>query len=285
MATKFDVDKWVHDVAISRVDMFYPTLVSKEIGLPLQEVFERLMILVSVGHVYVKWEVRCHTYGCHRTLFWMNTPAEKLGEIICCDFCGEEIEIDFHNVFPVFGVTSDYKVSIKKNNDATKRRFQRSSQPISFANLLSPEVLQMIQRLYPDDYTKVFIQINQGDGIMSEKVTKIGDNFTNKGIVSTGDYNVNTVNINEQKMQEFHKLTDEFLQSIDRSDIEMRKKEQLRECVQSIADEVSKNEPKKATIGMMLQGLDLIIKPTELGPALEKWEQWINWITNNIIGG
>lgn len=131
MATKFEVDEWVHRVANTRVSMFYPTIVSKQTGLPLENVFERLLDLSKIGQLIVKWEVICPNYSCHRKLFVMDSLGERLGEVLNCYYCGEEVEVTLDNIFPIFGISPEFRDTKKKQrNDSiqySSNRFKHTS--------------------------------------------------------------------------------------------------------------------------------------------------------------
>lgn len=114
MSDFYDVDTWVEEIAQYRIKRFYPTIVSKDTGLPLQVVFSRLLELVQSRILFVKWEIRCTNYGCSRVMIEADKPSAFLGKSIECEFCGEEVQITVQNIFPVFGIVEGYKESVKK---------------------------------------------------------------------------------------------------------------------------------------------------------------------------
>jgi len=118
MASIWDIDDWVEEIASMDVKKFYPTAVAKDTGLPLQVVFEHLLSLTNSGKIILLWEIRCPNYECVRNIITTDNPSLYIGKIIDCRICGEEIEVTQNIIFPVFKVAPDYKdrVRQKKTN-------------------------------------------------------------------------------------------------------------------------------------------------------------------------
>lgn len=111
MATKWDIDKWVERKSLSLIKAFYPTLVAKELGLPLHVVFERLLELVEDQRLILKWEVRCE--DCLYTIEVLDYFPAIGEEYYCSDICGEYVKIDSDSIFPIFELDPFYKKAIQ----------------------------------------------------------------------------------------------------------------------------------------------------------------------------
>jgi len=108
MATIWMVDRAVDEIAMSRIQRFYPTLVAKRTGLPVEVVFERLLQLSIDGKLKLKWEVRCP--NCFRNIIVYDQLPE-LKDIIYDCVCGEEVEISRELIFPAFEIDEGYRLS------------------------------------------------------------------------------------------------------------------------------------------------------------------------------
>jgi hypothetical protein len=99
----------------------------------------------------------------------------------------------------------------------------------------------------------------------------------NNGIISVGDNNNNSVNISNQQSQEFDHLTKRLLDEIKKYDLVENEKENLVNHVKTVAEQVKSEKPNNSIIDLLLKGMDMVIKPVELGPA---FIQWVSWIKN-----
>ncbi|CEP67906.1 Uncharacterized [Moorella glycerini] len=123
MATVWDVDEWVRSISSLPIVSFYPTAVAKATGLPLTDVFNRLLYLVNDGKLRLLWEIRCPNYDCVRTLEIVDDPKKIIGKSIYCTSCGEEIEeISSDNIFPAFQISPEYKARVIKKKRLTAER-------------------------------------------------------------------------------------------------------------------------------------------------------------------
>jgi len=129
MTIQWDIDDAVADIAASRIIRFYPTYVAKVTGLPLSEVFERLLMLAKDGKLQLRWEIRCPRDGCARAVEIVDSMP-SLSDIVMECVCGEDIDVTGDLVFPVFEVCSDYKERLAQQVD------HGSKKKHSMANLL-----------------------------------------------------------------------------------------------------------------------------------------------------
>ncbi len=123
MATEWDIDDQIKYLAVLPIKRFYPTIVAKQTGLPLQVVFEYLLELASreKPKLQLKWEIRCPNYYCARTLYVLDSFPTNLDETIYCKYCGKEFNLSIDIIFPAFIITPEYKNYIKENTK--KKRY------------------------------------------------------------------------------------------------------------------------------------------------------------------
>lgn len=107
MTGKWDVNEWIDEVAASPVYRFYPTSVTKDTSLPLDEVFGYLLEAVKDGRLNLYWEIRCTNLECVRSVS-INPDKAETGDVTC-SICGEEIDITPDIVFPIFEITPEYR--------------------------------------------------------------------------------------------------------------------------------------------------------------------------------
>ncbi|QYY44801.1 hypothetical protein ACKE5C_19020 (plasmid) [Aneurinibacillus thermoaerophilus] len=150
-----EVDVFVNRVANSQVKHFYPTAAAKYTGLPLHLVFERLLKLVDSKKLVLKWEIRCPSYGCGRTVDTTDKLADKVGEELQC-VCGEDIEVITDIIFPVFELNPEYKEHIKKKGSSRtlvlrEKRITSPGTPVSLSSkeLVSQDSKALLEKHAP----------------------------------------------------------------------------------------------------------------------------------------
>lgn len=110
----------VNDLAVSKLNKFYPTYVSKATSLPLDITFKYLSEMAKKGRITLSWELSCEE--CYRTLKTVEDVIPILNDELICKYCGEETTFNRDNIFPVFYINEAYKkqqqnnVQVKKKN-------------------------------------------------------------------------------------------------------------------------------------------------------------------------
>jgi hypothetical protein len=113
--SKFDIDSYVEQLASNKnIKSFYPTVISKELGIPFPEVFSRLSELVSIGYIKLKYEIRCDFDS--NCIEIVDDYSDILGSIIECDQCGEDISITLENIIPIYYINPEYRDTLKKKS-------------------------------------------------------------------------------------------------------------------------------------------------------------------------
>ncbi|CVK21915.1 hypothetical protein [Sporomusa sphaeroides] len=126
MALVWKIDEVVNEIALWPVKKFYPTLIAKRTGLPIDTVFTRLLELTKDHKLCVKWELRCPGDNCARTLLVLDEKAVKLRDVFCqyCghDFCeGDDGDV-YDYIYPAFEVCKDYKEYLRQLDLQTKKK-------------------------------------------------------------------------------------------------------------------------------------------------------------------
>jgi len=109
----------VNALAISKLNKFYPTYVSKVTEIPLDIVFKHLNQMAGKGRISLLWELRCEE--CFRTLDTVSDIIPYLHKESMCKYCGSKVTFTRDNIFPVFYISSEYKqkqrsTQVKKNS-------------------------------------------------------------------------------------------------------------------------------------------------------------------------
>lgn len=102
------IDKFIENLALSRVDKFYPSALATHLGISSKDAFIRLLEMTGPREpLNLKWEARCPY--CSRTLNITN--EEDIDELICN--CGAELELQPTDFYPLFQIKKDYKEALK----------------------------------------------------------------------------------------------------------------------------------------------------------------------------
>lgn len=95
-----------------RVKKFYPQTVSRKLNMPLEIVVIELTKLIQEGKIELKYEIRC------------SEDLNRIDNVIdynpliddtrFCEVCGENVEITYSDVYPVYYISEEYKKLKKK---------------------------------------------------------------------------------------------------------------------------------------------------------------------------
>ena len=107
------VEEYVEEVAKKvRVKSFYPQTVSRKLNISLEIVLIELSTLVQNGKLNLKYEVRC--LEDLNTIETIENYQETLGTNIHCEICGENIKVEYGNIYPVYYIDKEYREFVKK---------------------------------------------------------------------------------------------------------------------------------------------------------------------------
>ncbi|WP_243555766.1 hypothetical protein [Priestia megaterium] len=110
--SKGSIDEAIESIAYSKVVRFYPTIIHKITGLPLETVFEYLLTRVEDKTLILKWEIKCPDYNCQHVIIRTESISDYMGKHIECD-CEEEIEVKNSNTFPVFEINEEFRAYVR----------------------------------------------------------------------------------------------------------------------------------------------------------------------------
>jgi len=285
------IEKVVEQIAnCHMIKRFYPTIIAKRSGMPLDKVFKYLMDFVDDGMLILKWEIRCSDYNCARTVRTVS-KIPKDGTIVDC-ICGDEVEVTIDNVFPVFEVSLDYRDSIGQEKKELKKKSCCTEQPlelaqealkgaVNFRNILPSEIINQ----FPENATQtIFLQVNQNCVVGDQGGAKMGEksyNFsgakidTKQGNFAVGEDITNTNSIIFSESDIVQKLLDQ----VKNLDINSEKKEELKEAIQATNEQVCSSKPSKFTIKSMLGAFDAVMqsinKTPELIGTISQWKSYV----------
>ena len=120
MNSKIDIDYWVDEKATSAIRRFYPSVIAKQLSIPINEVVDRLSDMVKDGKLELLWEIVCPE--CYWTVAvtpeqdgWKNEDCE------CIE--GHQFTITTDNIVPSFKITDYYreKASARKKKEHNRR--------------------------------------------------------------------------------------------------------------------------------------------------------------------
>ena len=108
-----EVQKCIESMALrSRIVSFYPESVSRKLGIQLDIIIIELNKLCDDGILELKYEIKCT-----ENFDLVNTVIdykEYLGTSILCKYCGEEFQVEYNNIYPVYYIAKEYKEYVKK---------------------------------------------------------------------------------------------------------------------------------------------------------------------------
>ncbi|ACO27383.1 hypothetical protein MRY88_09245 [Bacillus cereus] len=120
MGSVWDVDNWVDRKVNSFIKSFYPTAIARELDLPLNVVFERLLQLVKDRKLILNWEIRCPE--CHFTITTLDEFPISLPSTIFCTHCQDDVELSLDYIFPVFSINPEYKEHVRGSARERKKK-------------------------------------------------------------------------------------------------------------------------------------------------------------------
>lgn len=109
--TLLRVDIWVEEHARDPIERFYPSLVSEEVDLPVNIVFNRLLALSRQGKLELLLEIHCPEC---KTKLGDYTTSGGIPKVLECVQCKHVFSVDVQNVFPAFKFTKEYSEIKKK---------------------------------------------------------------------------------------------------------------------------------------------------------------------------
>ena len=118
MNNRIDISYWVEAKATSAVRRFYPSAVAKELSIPINIVFEKLVDMVRDGKLDLLWEVICPE--CYRACSIDTSQDAKLN-LECECVAGHTFVVGIDNIVPSFQITNNY---ISKARENSKKKEQ-----------------------------------------------------------------------------------------------------------------------------------------------------------------
>jgi len=124
MNRRIDIDYWVESKAVSAVRRFYPSIVAKELSIPINIVFDKLIDMVRDGKLELYWEVICP--DCHRACSISLSQNTGLHQDYEC-IEGHCFTVTIDDIVPSFEITDYYRSRVRDNK---KKESQRQLVPV-----------------------------------------------------------------------------------------------------------------------------------------------------------
>lgn len=113
-ANSIEIEEYVENVAKkSRIKAFYPQTVSRKLNIPIDIVLIELSKLVEAGRIELKYEIKC--LDDLNTIETIADYSKVINKKLFCEICGEYIEINYSNIYPIYYICDDYRNYLKKN--------------------------------------------------------------------------------------------------------------------------------------------------------------------------
>ena len=124
MNRRIDIDYWVEATAASVIRRFYPSIVAKELSIPMNIVFDKLVDMVKDGKLELQWEVLCPE--CHRACSMSHSQKAELNQEYEC-LEGHHFIVTMDDIIPSFKITDYYHYKVRENK---KKESQRQLVPV-----------------------------------------------------------------------------------------------------------------------------------------------------------
>lgn len=112
-ASSLEIEDYVKEIASkARIQAFYPQTISRKLNIPIDIVLIKLSELKEDGRIELKYEIKC--LEDLNTIETVDYYDRLIGEKVFCEICGEEIEINYNNIYPIFYINNEYREYIKK---------------------------------------------------------------------------------------------------------------------------------------------------------------------------
>ncbi|MDF2610057.1 MAG: hypothetical protein K0R92_1531 [Lachnospiraceae bacterium] len=98
----------------SRVNYFYPQTISRKLYIPIDLIVIELSKLVNDGVIELRYEIRCSDDL--NIIDTLDNYDDLFNKKVHCEICGDEIEISYNNIYPVYYINPTYKDYVKKKS-------------------------------------------------------------------------------------------------------------------------------------------------------------------------
>jgi len=130
--SKWEIDNWIDECALKPIKYFSPTAIQKDLGMDINYIFDRLMILVNDEKLKLSWRIVCPI--CFRQLDICNN-TDSIPRYINCWECGE-IEVTRDMVYPLFRIDDEYKQEV-----INQKKTQGGNYPLLFSRRKRTRIL------------------------------------------------------------------------------------------------------------------------------------------------
>ncbi|NMU73598.1 hypothetical protein [Staphylococcus aureus] len=216
-AIRKELDEFLDTIALTDIEKFSPSKVSKYADISIDEAFKWLLEHVADEELELLWEIRCP--NCNRVL---TLNSKKDFEEYECDFCYNDFDVEVNDLYPKFRVTKEYKDYLlangRANNSEKKSRKTitniNDDIPLSDYNL-DEEMAQKINETLPSGFN---IIVNGDMYMNTNNNNNISDSFNNSKIDNSS---IQSTNVNQETLVPEQQVEDleNFIQKIDDEDL------------------------------------------------------------------
>ncbi|MGW9777592.1 hypothetical protein [Staphylococcus hominis] len=224
-AIRKELDEFLDTIALTDIEKFSPSKVSKYAGISIDEAFKWLLEHVADEELELLWEIRCP--NCNRVL---TLNSKKDFEEYECDFCYDDFDVEANDLYPKFRVSKKYKDYLLAKGRATnsEKKLRKTITnidddiPLSDYNL-DEEMAQKINGTLPSGFN---ITVNGDIYMNTNNNNNISDSFNNSKVDNSS---IQSTNVNQEILipkQQVEDLED-YIQKIDDEDLRQMNEEFL----------------------------------------------------------
>lgn len=242
-AVRKELDKFLDAIALTEIEKFSPSKVSKYADISIDEAFKWLLEHVADEELELLWEIRCP--NCNRVL---TLNSNKDFEEYECDFCYNDFDVEANDLFPKFKVSKKYKDYLlakgRENNSEKKisktiANIDDNEVPLSEYNL-NEETERKLNEFLPNGLN---ITVNGDFYMNNNNNNNISDSFNNSKIDNSS---IQSTNVNQETLipkQQVEELED-FIQNLDDEDLREMNEELLGNLKTSLKEHDKENARK-----------------------------------------
>lgn len=204
-AVRKELDEFLDSIALTEIEKFSPSKVSKYAGISIDEAFKWLLEHVADEELELLWEIRCP--NCNRVL---TLNSNKDFEDYECEFCYNEFDVESNDLYPKFKVSKEYKnylLAKERENNSEKKIGKTITNideniPLSEYNL-DKEMIEIINKESPKDVTLII----KGD--LNVNNNNISGSFNNTEL--------NNTNVQSQFVNQTHLVPNQQVEELENS--------------------------------------------------------------------
>ncbi|NAM30013.1 hypothetical protein [Staphylococcus epidermidis] len=245
-AIRKELDEFLDTIALTDIEKFSPSKVSKYADISIDEAFKWLLEHVADEELELLWEIRCP--NCNRVL---TLNSKKDFEEYECDFCYNDFDVETNDLYPKFRVSKKYKDYLLAKGRAVNSEKKLSKTitnvdddiPLSDFNL-NEEMTRYIKEFLPKGFNIIWngdIYMNNSNN--NNNNNNISDSLNNSKIDNSS---IQSTNVNQEILISKQQVEDleDYIQKIDDEDLRQMNEEFLDNFKTSLKEYDKENAKK-----------------------------------------